>query len=185
MAAAERSGWIACVLAAGGVAAMSVAAWVTGLPAVVPSLAPSLLGAAASPGRREHTPTTLLVGHFIAILAALASLVAFDLLGEPPALVAGVSAARMVALPVALALTLAGMLIVRRLHPAAGATALLVGMGIVRPGGDLVVLIAAIAWTAAIVALFPWAAARLGERTAPRPKATRGVPRRRAARARA
>ena len=182
MAADGRPGWIACSLAAGGVAAMSVAAWITGLPAVVPSLAPSLLGAAASPGRREHAPTTLLVGHFIAILAALASLVAFDLLGEPPALAAGVSTARMIALPVALALTLAGMLIVRRLHPAAGATTLLVGMGIVRPGGDLVVLVAAIAWTAAIVALFPWAAAHLGERT-PRPKATRAAPRRRAARA--
>jgi hypothetical protein len=77
------------------------------------------------------------------------------------------------------------MLIVRRLHPAAGATTLLVGMGIVRPGGDLVVLVAAIAWTAAIVALFPWAAARLGERTATRTKPTRAVSRRRAARARA
>ena len=32
-------------------------------------------------------------------------------------------------------------------------------------------------------ALFPWAAARLGERTAARPKATREIPRRRAARA--
>ena len=112
----------------------------------------------------------------------VASLVAFDLLGDPPALVVGVSTARMLALPVAVALTLAGMLIVRRLHPAAGATALLVGMGIVRPGGDLVVLVAAIAWTAAIVALFPWAAARMG---ASRPKTTRSVPRRRAARARA
>lgn len=185
MAAAERPGWIACALAAGGVAAMSVAAWITGLPAVIPSLAPSLLGAAAAPGRREHAPATLLIGHFIAILAALASLVAFGLLGEPPALAVGVSTGRMIALPVALALTLAGMLIVRRLHPAAGATTLLVGMGIVRPGGDLVVLVAAIAWTAAIVALFPWAAARLGERTASRPRATRAVHRRRAARARA
>jgi len=183
MAAAERPGWIACALAAGGVAAMSIVAWITGLPAVVASLAPSLLGAAASPGRREHAPVTLLVGHFIAILAALASLVAFDLLGDPPALVVGVSTARMLALPVAVALTLAGMLIVRRLHPAAGATTLLVGMGVVRPSGDLVVLVAAIAWTAGIVALFPWAAARLGQRTASKPKATRAVPRRRPARA--
>jgi len=181
--AAERPGWIACALAAGGVAVMSVAAWITGLPAVVPSLAPSLLGAATSPGRREHAPTTLLVGHFIAILAALASLVAFDLLGEPPVLAARMSAARMLALPVALALTLAGMLIVRRVHPAAGATTLLVGMGIVRPGGDLVVLVAAIAWTAALVALFPWAAARLGERTTSRAKPTRATARRRPARA--
>jgi hypothetical protein len=182
MAAAERPGWIACTLAAGGVAAMSVVAWITGLPAVVASLAPSLLGAAASPGRREHAPVTLLVGHFIAILATLASLVAFDLLGEPPALVAGVSTARMLALPVAIALTLAGMLIVRRLHPAAGATTLLVGMGIVRPGGDLVILVAAIAWTGGIVALFPWAAARMGERTVARPKATRAPAPRRARR---
>jgi len=183
MAVAGRPGWIACVLAAGGVAAMSIAAWITGLPAVIPSLAPSLLGAATSPGAREHSPTTLIIGHAIAIAATMASLVAFGLLGAPPAFVVGVTAARMVALPVALALTLAGMLLVRRLHPAAGATTLLVGMGIVRPGGDLVILVAAIAWTAGIVALFPWAAARLGERTAARAKATREIPRRRAARA--
>jgi hypothetical protein len=118
------------------------------------------------------TPTTLLVGHFIAILAALASLVAFDLLGEPPALVVGVSTATHGRAARRAALTLAGMLIVRRLHPAAGATTLLVGMGIVRP--------AAISSSSSprshgpprIVALFPWAAARLGERTRLAAKAT-------------
>src|SRR5258708_6203765 len=113
MVTATRPVWIACLLAAAGVAAMSVAAWISGLPAVVPSLAPSLLGAAAASGEREHAPATLLAGHGIAIVASLATLAAFGLLGEPPALLVGVSWARMIALPVALALTLAGMLLAR------------------------------------------------------------------------
>jgi len=182
MATTARPVWIACALAAGGVAAMSVAAWISGLPAVVPSLAPSLIGAAAAPGQREHAPATLLAGHAIAIVATVATLAAFGLLGEPPALVAGVSLARMVALPTALALTLAGMLLARRFHPAAGATTLLVGMGIIRPGGDLVVLVAVTGWIAGIVALFPWATARLTRRTT-KAKVARPAARRRAARA--
>jgi len=182
MVTAHRPVWIACVLAAGGVAAMSVAAWISGLPAVVASLAPSLLGAAAAPGQREHAPATLLAGHGIAIVASLATLAAFGLLGEPPAFVVGVSLARMIALPVALALTLAGMLLARRFHPAAGATTLLIGMGIARPGGDLIVLVAVTGWIAGIVGLFPWATARLTGRTT-KAKAARPAPRRRAARA--
>jgi hypothetical protein len=76
-----------CALAAGGVAAMSVAAWITGCrPSCL--AAPSLLGAAACARPARARPTTLLVGHFIAILAPLASLVAFGPLGEPPALAA-------------------------------------------------------------------------------------------------
>ena len=150
MVTAARPVWISCVLAAGGVAAMSVAAWISGLPAVVPSLAPSLLGAAAAPSQREHAPATVLAGHAIAIVATVA--------------------------------TLAGMLLARRFHPAAGATTLLVGMGIIRPGGDLVVLIAVTGWIAGIVALFPWATARLTGRTT-KTKAARPAPRRRPARA--
>jgi CBS-domain-containing membrane protein len=70
----------------------------------------------------------------------------------------------MAAVPVALGLTLAGMLIAGRLHSPAGATALLVGLGIVRPGSEVVLLAVTIAYVAGVVALFPRAAARLGVR---------------------
>jgi hypothetical protein len=166
MSSTTRPLWIAAALAAGGAAAMSVAAWVSGLPAVVPSLGPSLLLAATLPGQRESAPATLLVGHGIAAVAAVASLAAFGLLHEPSALVAGVTVARMVAIPLALALTLAGMLLVGRFHAPAGATTLLVALGVVRAGGDLVALVAATVYVAGVVALFPWAAARLARRTA-------------------
>lgn len=154
------------MLAAGGAAAMSVAAWVSGLPVVVPSLGPSVLLAAAAPGGRESGPVALLLGHGIAAAAAVATLATLGLLGEPSALVAGVTTARMIAVPVALGLTLAGMLLAGRLHPPAGATTLLVVLGIVRAGSDLFVLLAATAYVACAVALFPWAAARLAGQSA-------------------
>jgi hypothetical protein len=178
MASNGRPTWIACTLVAGGAAAMSVVAWIAGVPAVVPSLGPSLFLAAALPGQRESAPATLVVGHAIAVIATIGTLAAFGLLGAPPAFVAGVTVARMVAIPVALALTLAGMLAVGRFHAPAGATTLLVALGVVRPGGDLAVLVAATAYVGLIVALFPWAASRLAGRS-PRSR----TPRRRAVRA--
>ena len=180
MASTSRPVWIACVLAAGGAFAMSVMAWIGGLPAVVPSLGPSLLLAAAMPGQRESMPLTLLVGHGVAVAATVGTLVAFGLVGEPSALAAGVTLARMLAIPVALGLTLAGMLVVGRFHAPAGATTLLVALGVVRPGGDLVVLVAATVYVAIIVALFPWAADRLAGR--PARARSRQTPRRRAVR---
>jgi CBS domain-containing membrane protein len=162
MASTTRPAWIACVLAAGGAAAMSAAAWVTGLPLVVASLGPSLLLAAAAPDARESDAATLAIGHGIAVIVTVATLAVFGLTDAPSALVAGVGLARMAAVPVALGLTLAGMLIAGRLHSPAGATALLVALGIVRPGSEVVLLAVTIAYVAGIVALFPRAAARLG-----------------------
>jgi len=159
MAATNRPAWVACALAAGGTAALCVPAWITGLPVVAPSLGPSLLLAAAAPGTRESAPTTLAIGHGIAVAATVATLAAFRLLEEPSALVGGVTVARMIAVPVALAATLAGMLIAGRFHPPAGATTLLVALGIVR-SSDVLVLVASIAYAAGVVALFPRAAKR-------------------------
>jgi hypothetical protein len=174
MASPTRPAWIACALAATGAAALSIPAWITGLPLVVSSLAPSLLLAAATPDARESSAGSLVSGHGIAVVAALAVIAAFGLGSEPSALVAGVTTARMAAVPAALVLTLAGMLAVGRLHAPAGATALLVVLGIVRPGGDVVVLAATIAYTAGVVALFPALAARLaGARPATRRAPTR------------
>jgi CBS-domain-containing membrane protein len=169
MASPTRPAWIACALAASGAAALSIPAWITGLPLVASSLGPSLLLAAATPDARESSPGSVAAGHGIAVVAALAVTAAFGLGGEPSALVAGVTTARMAAVPAALALTLAGMLAVGRLHAPAGATALLVVLGIVRPGSDVVVLAATIAYAAAVVALFPAFARRLaGTRPAAR-----------------
>ena len=171
MSASNRPAWVACALAAGGTAMLCVPAWITGLPLVAPSLAPSLLLAAAAPVSRESAPATLAIGHAVAVVVAVATLAVFRLLDEPSALVVGITATRMIAVPVALAVTLAGMLATGRFHSPAGATTLLVTLGIVR-GSDVGVLMLSVAYAAGLVALFPRVAERLGGRVA-RPVARR------------
>jgi CBS-domain-containing membrane protein len=156
---------------------MSLAAWVTGMPVVVPSLGASLLLAAAVPETPESTPTTLLLGHWIAIAAALVALEALGLWDAPSTLAAGVTWTRMVALPLALALALLGMLVVGRLHTPAGATAMLVASSIVRPGSDLLILAATVAYVAGVVALFPYLTAQLAGRPVPASTKRRSPPR--------
>lgn len=145
---------------------MSLAAWVTGMPVVVPSLGASLLLAAAAPETPESAPATLLAGHWIAIAAGLVALEALGLWDAPSTLAAGVTWTRMLALPLALALALLGMLVVGRLHTPAGATALLVASSIVRPGSDVLMLAGTVVYVAAVVALFPYVAAQLAGRPA-------------------
>ena len=175
MDGAPRATSIACLLAAVGVAAMAVPAWVTGMPVVVASLGASVLLAAVDSDHPESAPMTVITGHWIAIAAALVSLEALGLWDAPSTLVAGVTWTRMLALPLALALTLLGMLVVGRLHTPAGATALLVASSIVRPGTDLVVLAGSVAYVAGVIALFPSVAARLagGHATSAAPKRKR------------
>ncbi len=156
-----------------GVAAMSLPAWVSGLPVVVPSLGATVVAAAVAPDAAENAPLTIVAGHAIAVASALAALALCGLMGQPSALVVGVSAARMLALPLALGLTLLGMLLARRVHTPAGATALLVALGILRPGSDVVVLVVSVVYVAAVIAAFPRIAERLsaGARVTPRKRA--------------
>jgi len=177
MDASPRPLWIATLLCAAGAGAMSLAAWVTGMPVVVPSLGASLLLAATDPDGAEGTPATLVAGHWIAIAAALIALEALGLWDAPSALVAGVTWTRMLAVPLALALALLGMLATGRLHTPAGATALLVASSVVRPGSDVVVLAATVLYVAGVVALFPYLRAQLAGHPAAAPAKRRSRPR--------
>ena len=169
-----RPTWIACLLCALGAAAMSVAAWVTGMTVVVPALGASLLLAATDPDARRAAPATLVAGHWIAVGAALVALEAFGLWDAPSALVAGVTWPRMLAIPLALALTLLGMLALGRLHTPAGATALVVASSMVRPGSDVLILAATVLYIGGVVAFFPYITAQLTGRSSLPPPKRRG-----------
>ena len=151
----------------------------TGLPFLVPSLGPSLMLAAVSPGREDATPAAIVIGHGAGLLAALAALLLCGLVGEPSALESRVTLARVVAVSLALGLTLATMLVVGRLHAPAGATTLLVALGVLRAGSDTVVLGIAVVYTALLVAAFPRVAAHL-DASAPTASRRRPRPTRRA-----
>ena len=75
----------------------------------------------------------------VALLAGYADLAAFGLRSPSPALSAGVTLARMGAAAVSLAVTAAVLLLVRRPRAPAGATRLIVGLGLLRTPASLVV----------------------------------------------
>ena len=71
-----------------------------------------------------------MIGHFVAILAAVAALAAFGLLGDPSAYVEGVTPARIGAVAVSVALTGGVLRLLRAAHPPAGATTIIVSSGL-------------------------------------------------------
>jgi hypothetical protein len=176
--AAPRSIWTSCLLAGAGAGGLGLASWITTVPMLVPALAPSLLLGAALPDARENSPASVAIAHTIGLVMGLGAVAACGLVGDPPTIAGGVTLARVAAVTLALAGTLAGLVATDRLHAAAAATTLSVATGIVRPGSDVVGLALGIAWVTATIAVFPLLAARLsGGR--PRPTRAAAKPRRR------
>ena len=121
------------------------------------------------------TPRNTLIGHAVALLAGYACLAAFGLHSAGPALSAEVTLARMGAAAVSLAVTAAVLLLVRRPHAPAGATTLIVSLGLLRTPASLVVAFGSVC----LVTLVDWIYNRLsGEPTpvwhTPSPNRTNG-----------
>ena len=106
----------------------------------------------------------LLIGHGVGLLSGLAGLLLFGLRSHPGAFVEGVSAPRVAATAVAVAMT-AGVLVgLGRPHPPAGATSLIVSLGVLRTNRDLVVLALAVVVLAAVLEALRAAAALVRRR---------------------
>jgi CBS domain-containing membrane protein len=123
---------------------MAFAALVTGEPFVFPSLGPTAFLLFYTPLLPAASPRNTLGGHLIGALAGYVSLVVFGLTGDPPALATGVTGARVGAAALSLALTSAVMVWARVPHPPAGATTLIVSLGILREPEQLAVLMLAV-----------------------------------------
>jgi CBS-domain-containing membrane protein len=127
------------------IAAMAFAALVTGEPFVFPSLGPTAFLLFYTPLAPTASPRNTLGGHLIGALAGYLSLVAFGLTDDLPALATSVTGARVGAAALSLALTSAAMVWARVPHPPAGATTLIVSLGILRQPEQLAVLMLAVA----------------------------------------
>ncbi|HET7929457.1 MAG TPA: HPP family protein [Actinomycetota bacterium] len=119
---------------------MSLVALATGEPFVFPSLGPTAFLLFYSPLLPTACPRNTLCGHLIGVLAGYLSLVIFGLTDAGPALVVGVSWARVGAAALSLALTAGTMVWLRVPHPPAGATTLIVSLGLITEPSALVVL---------------------------------------------
>lgn len=157
------------VLLAGAAAtALSgLAAYALRQPLLFPSLGPTIFLAFETPMTPQASPRNTLIGHGVGIAVGFASLAAFGLVGAPSVLEAGAIPARIAAAALCVALTGAILLLLRAAHPPAGASTLIVGLGLfATPERVLamaagVLLLTAVAWAinrALGVPVPPWRA---------------------------
>lgn len=123
---------------------MSLAAFVTGQPLIFPSLGPTAFLLFYTPRAPAAAPKNTLLGHLIGAAAGYVALVVFGLTDEGPALVEGVTLARTGAAALSLGLTAGVMAWVKAPHPPAGATTLIVSLGILTEPSQLAVLMLAV-----------------------------------------
>lgn len=123
---------------------MALAALVTGQPFVFPSLGPTAFLLFYTPTAASASPRNTFFGHLIGALAGYIALAAFGLLHAGPALTVGVTSARVGAAALSLGLTAGFMVWLRVPHPPAGATTLIVSLGLLTHPAQLGVLMAAV-----------------------------------------
>ncbi|WP_026452901.1 HPP family protein [Saccharomonospora iraqiensis] len=121
----------------GAVGALGLA---TNQPYVFPSLGPTVLLFFESPLRRSASALCTVVGHAVAMAAGVGALWAYGLTDTPSVLTQGLTVPRVAAAATAVGLTALVLLAVRCPHPPAGATTLLICLGMLTTGADLLTI---------------------------------------------
>lgn len=124
---------------------MSAAALATGSPFIFPSLGPTAFLFFYTPTAPAATPRNTLLGHGIGVLAGYVALALTGLTAAGPALTSGVTWPRVLAAALSLGLTSALMMLLHAPHPPAGATTLIVSLGLLTQPAQLALLMVAMA----------------------------------------
>ncbi len=119
---------------------LALLALVTGSPFVFPSLGPTAYLFFFSPLAEASSPRNATLGHVIGLICGYAALVVTAGFGAPFAAHGGVHAARVLAAALSLSATGAVMALLRVSHPPAGATTLIVALGIISQPKELVII---------------------------------------------
>jgi CBS-domain-containing membrane protein len=137
-----RSVWAAYVLITCfvSVATLSALAALTGNPFVFPSLGPTAYLLFFAPLARASTPRHALLGHAVGIGCGYLALFATGTLGGAEGLRAGVHWSTVLATAFSLSATGASMVLFRVSHPPAGATTLIVSLGLISKPLELLTL---------------------------------------------
>jgi CBS-domain-containing membrane protein len=120
-------------------------AWLFNEPLLFPSLGATAFLFFETPTAEVGTPRNAIIGHFVAIGAAVLSLVVFGLWNAPSVYVTGVSGARVGAVAVSVALTGGILRLLRAAHPPAGATTIIVSSGLLAKPSQLGMVAAGVA----------------------------------------
>ena len=121
-----------------------VLALITRSPFIFPSLGPTAFLFFYTPRAPAASPRNTITGHAIGVLAGYFSLVVTGLTAAGPALAVGVSWPRVIAAALSLGLTAGLMVLLRSPHPPAGATTLIISLGILTKPWQLVLLMIAV-----------------------------------------
>jgi CBS-domain-containing membrane protein len=113
------------------IAILAAVAMVSHTPFVFPSLGPTAFLFFFTPTAPTASPRHTVFGHAIGIACGYGSLWLTGLQHAPPAMMTGVSPDRILAAALSLAATGALMILLKAAHPPAGATTLIISLGIV------------------------------------------------------
>lgn len=123
---------------------MSALAVLTGSPFIFPSLGPTAFLFFYTPTAPSASPRNTLIGHAVGAGAGYLSLAVTGLTLAGPALAVGVTWPRVIAAALSLGLTAGVMVLLRAPHPPAGATTLIVSLGLLTRPWQLVLLMGAV-----------------------------------------
>src|SRR5213082_107399 len=123
---------------------MAALAVVTHSPFIFPSLGPTAFLFFYTPTAPSASPRNTIIGHAVGALAGYLSLVVTGLTMAGPALSVGVTWPRVIAAALSLGLTSGLMVLLKSPHPPAGATTLIISLGILTKPWQLLLLMAAV-----------------------------------------
>jgi CBS-domain-containing membrane protein len=123
---------------------MGLVAFLTKQPYLFPSLGPTALILFVTPMAAVAAPRNVIYAHAIGAAAGYAALLVTGLEHAPPTFIAGVTSARIVAAALALAATGGFTVWLNCQHPPAGATTLIVALGIMTHPASLFTLMLAV-----------------------------------------
>ncbi|MGN7800251.1 HPP family protein [Leifsonia sp. 22587] len=130
-------------------------------PWLFPSLGPTVMLIFGAPQHPTSRPLNAAVGHGVALVAGVACLFLFGMNGKPSAPSAGLSLGYVLAGALSVAITAFVLHALKLQHPPAGATTLIVSLGVIATPVGILSMAAAIAFTIVVGWGVNWA---LGER---------------------
>jgi len=132
------------------IAVSGCAAWAFDEPLLFPSLGATAFLFFETPMAEIASPRNAIIGHSVAVVAAVVGIAAFGLIDAPSAYEAGVVPERIGAVALAVALTGGALRLLRSAHPPAGATTIIVSSGLLDDPVQLVAVFVGVAILTAV-----------------------------------